>query len=331
MQRIIFYEREKIELYLRMGKKKKWISDKLKRDYSVVKREIKRNSGEYIPYTAIVAQRVADRKAKNTNKRKLDKFENRDLKEYVIEKLKEDNWSPEEIAGRLKKYPCDNISETISYESIYDWIYNGKGKFEHLYPYLKVGRPKRQKKFSRKYRSNSIPNRVSIHKRPKEIDKKKVFGHWEADSMVFKKQKPILSSQYERKSMFCKLYKLKDKTAEETERVLQESIDSMPYFMFKSITRDNGGENAYHEKTEKEFDVQSFFCDPYCSWQKGGVENLNKLVRWYLPKNQDMSKITDEYIYLIQERLNNRPRKKLNFLTPNEFIAYELEKGALNS
>lgn len=324
MQPITFYERQQIELYLRMKKKKTWIAKKLARNYSVIKREIKRNSGEHLPYKACDAQYFAERRARNTNKRKLLKHQNRKLKEFVERKIKED-WSPEEIAGRLNKNPPKNIIETISHESIYDYIYNGAEKHEHLYKHLRTARKRRQKRFSRKKQGNVLKNRVSIHSRPKKIDEKKEYGHWETDLVEFgRNRKGSLSVKYERKAMLCRLHKVADKSAKENEATISETIESFPHYWFKSVTRDNGGENAEHLNTLHDFKVPSYFCDPYCSWQKGGVENLNKLIRQYLPRQIDLENITVRDILAIQERLNNRPRKTLNYLTPNEVFANNL-------
>lgn len=131
MRPLTLYEREKIELYLRMGKKKTWIAGKLNRDYSVVKREIKRNSGTVLPYVAKDAQYFAERRARSTNKRKLDKLKNKKLKEFVVGKLQK-QWSPEQIAGRLDKKLPVGIKETVCMESIYDYIYNGTERHVHL-------------------------------------------------------------------------------------------------------------------------------------------------------------------------------------------------------
>ena len=321
MQPITLYEREKIELYLRMGKKKIWIAKKLNRDYSIIKREIKRNSGEVLPYKANDAHYFAERRKRNTNKRKLDKLKNKKLKEFVENRILDD-WSPEEIAGRLRENPPNGINEIISCESIYGYIYNGAEKHKHLYKHLRTAKKQRQRRFNRKKRGNTIKNRVSIHLRPEKIDKKKEYGHWETDLVEFgRKQKQALSVKYERKAMLCRLHRVKNKSAEENENTISETIESFPYYWFKSVTRDNGSENARHIRTFKDFNVLSYFCDPYCSWQKGGVENLNKLIRQYFPKRCDFAKITDKEIYEIQEKLNNRPRKSNNYLTPNEIFA----------
>ncbi|MDH4330826.1 MAG: IS30 family transposase [Candidatus Moranbacteria bacterium] len=324
---LTFYEREKIEVYLRMKKKKIWIAEKLNRDYSVIKREIKRNSGEQLPYNAVDAQYFADRRKRKTNKRKLEKWQNVKLKEYVINRL-EDGWSPDEIAGRLKEYPPEELSEckdkSVSYESIYSWIYEGEGRYGGLYKKLRRKQKARKKSFSRKYRSSGIKERVSIHERPEIIDKRKRIGDWETDSVIFS-GKSTLCVNYERKSMKVLIRKCEDKSASSFEESLRDCIESLPGNMWLSITRDNGSENVLHRETG----VQSFFCDSYSSWQKGGVENANGLIREYFPKRSNLDNISEREIYLVEERLNNRPRKKLNYLTPNEVIALEISKKGL--
>lgn len=327
---ITFYERERIESWLRMRKRKKWIADKLNRDYSIIKREIKRNSGEYLPYIAIDAQHYAERRKKKTNKRKLEKWQNEKLTVYV-KGLLEDGWSPEEIAGRLKKYPPKEVArcknKTVSYESIYHWIYEGEGQLGGLYKKLRRKQRIRRRRFARKKRVKTIiKERVSITKRPEIVDRRGRIGDWETDSVIFS-GKSILSVQQERKTKLCRIHKCEDKTAIRSEEALRDSIESLPQNFWLSITRDNGSENSMHHETE----VPSYFCNTYCSWQKGGVENLNGLIREYFPKKSNLDSVEESYVYTIQEKLNNRARKALNYLTPNEVFALELKKGALNS
>jgi IS30 family transposase len=320
---LTLYEREKIETYLRMKKKKTWIARKLNRNYSIIKREIKRNSGEHLPYVAIDAEYYAKRRRGKTNKRKLEKWQNERLKDYVKKRL-DDGWSPEEIAGRLKEHPPKELSNckntTISYEAIYDWVYNGEGRFEGLYKKLRRKQRIRKRRFSRKKQPvTAIKERVSISQRPGVVEKRKRIGDWETDSVIFK-GKSILSVQYERKSMLVRIHKCEDKTALRSEEALRDSIESLPNNFWLTITRDNGSENVFHHETE----VQSYFCDTYCSWQKGGVENINGLIREYFPKRINLDSILEREIHEVQEILNNRPRKKLNYLTPNEVIALEI-------
>lgn len=214
LQRITFSERERIELYLRMRKKPVWIVRRLGRDYSIIKREVARNPGEYLSYTALPVQRVTDRKAKKTNKRKLEKVENVRLKEYVESSLIE-GYSPEQI-----------------------------------------------------------PNRISIHERPKEIGERSRYGDWETGSVIFSGQQSVLSVQVERKTRLCRLKKVQNKTATEHEHSIREHLSVLPPLLRRSITRDNGTENVLHKETENLLNIASYFCDPYASWQKGGVENL---------------------------------------------------------
>lgn len=305
-----------------MGKKKKWIARRLNRDYSIIKREVKRNSGCYLPYTALDAQYFADRRKRKTNKRKLEKWQNDKLANYVEDRLNE-GWSPEEIAGRLKEHPPEEVmlckNKTVSYESIYNWIYEGEGRFGGLYKKLRRKQRIRQRRFARKNQVKTIiKDRVNIMKRPGIVDQRKRIGDWETDSVIFSGNS-ILSVQFERKTKLCRLHKCDDKTAERSEEALRDSIESLPQNFWLTITRDNGSENVLHHKTE----VPSYFCDTYCSWQKGGVENLNGLIREYFPKRSNLDRIEKRYVYEIQEKLNNRARKALNYLTPNEVIALE--------
>jgi transposase, IS30 family len=327
---ITLYEREQIEVYLRMKKKKSWIARKLNRDYSIIKREIKRNSGEVLPYIAAEAQYYAERRRKKTNKRKLEKWQNEKLTKYVKQRL-DDGWSPEEIAGRLKNHPPEEVrgckDRAVSYESIYNWIYEGEGRLGGLYKNLRRKQIRRKKKFARKQRVKTIiKEKVSITQRPEIVAKRERIGDWETDSIIFS-GRSILSVQQERKTKLCRLHKCEDKSAIASEEALRDSIESLPANFWLTITRDNGSENVLHHETE----VPSYFCDTYSSWQKGGVENLNGLIREYFPKKSNLDRVEKGYVYEIQEKLNNRARKALNFLTPNEIFALEFKKGALNS
>jgi len=327
---VTFFEREQIEVWLRMKKRKIWIAERLGRDYSVIKREIARNSSPHLPYLASRAQEYADRRKRNTNKRKLEKWQNAGLKEYVEEKLRE-GLSPEQIAGRLKEASPESVKyckdTSVSYEAIYQYVYSGDGRFGGLYRKLRRKQKKRQRRFDRKPHKELIPDRISIHERPKIATDRKRFGDWETDSVIFSKQRSVLSVQYERKMRLCRLKKVADKTALESETAIQRHLSRLPKYLRKSITRDNGLENVLHIETERLFGIPSYFCDTYSSWQKGGVENLNGLIREYFPKKCSFDDVTDEEVLAVQEKLNDRPRKSLHYLTPNEVFATLLKKG----
>jgi len=260
---LTFYEREKIEVWLRMKKRKIWIAKKLDRDYSIIKRETKRNAGLYTPYSAVRAQEYADRRKKNTNKRKLDKLQNAKLQKWVETQLQE-GWSPEEISERLDRHvPPKEILEckdtVVSHESIYQWIYEGQGRHLGLYKHLRRKQKVRKGRFNRKKRVKAtIQNRVSIAERPEIVAQRVRIGDWETDSVIGV-GKSILSVQQERKSKLCRLHKCENKSALASEIALRDSIDSLPSELWLTITRDNGTENVLHHETE----VPSYFCDPY--------------------------------------------------------------------
>jgi len=316
---LTFYEREIIEFRLRCKQSIREIARHLGRSHSVVSRELKRNKlPRQKQYIAKIAQELADKKKSKTNKKKLDKYDN--LRHYVIVKLTTEDWSPEEIAGRLKDHPPKYLlGKTISHESIYQYIYKDS---KWLYKHLKYKKQaKRQKHYSRKIQKNKlILDKISIHARPKIINERLRIGDWESDSVKFYKQKTALSVQHERKSLLVRFHQINNMTSCETHKAISKSIDSLPQYLFHSITLDNGGEGACHKQIKDDYGIDTYFCDPYCSWQKGGVENTNKQIRYYLPRKTDLSKLTDEDLYQIQEKLNNRPRKKLGYLSPNEYI-----------
>lgn len=214
-------------------------------------------------YLADFTQAKAYKQAKKTNKRKLDKDD--DLRRYVENKLKH-GWSPEQIAGRLKECPPVYLKGlTISHESIYDYIYNGWGKY--LFRYLRKAKKQRQKRYSRKkHQENPIKDRVSIHLRPEVINLKERYGDWESDLILFKKQSAAVSVQYERKSMLAKLHKIKDKTAIENQQALIQTLEEMPDQFKQSLTFYNGLENICHTEIRDQFLIHTYFCDPYSSW-----------------------------------------------------------------
>lgn len=310
-----YYDRQKLEYWLRTKMSLRAIARIIGRDHSVIVRELKRNSsGDRKKYRADTAERLFKERLHKQHKGKLDKYP--ELKEVVFKGLQKE-WSPNVIAGRLKD---NRLKYTISHESIYNYIYNRDGRYEGWYKYLRQGNTKRHKQYIRKTCKLRILERKSVHDRPEYVDERKRYGDWESDSMVFSNQKTVLSVQSERKSKLVRIHKVKNKTAEETLNALVKTAKSVPKYLFRTITFDNGTENVRHIEMKKIYGVKTYFCDPFASWQKGGVENANKLIRQYLPRKTDLSKWTDRDIYELQEKLNNRPRKCLNYKSPNEII-----------
>lgn len=325
---LTFFERQIIESGLRSGKSVRAIARSLGRDHRVIQREVNRNQPDNRPYTATLSEQLTSKRERDRHRPKLERTENVKLRQFITDKLQE-QYSPEQIVGLLKEQAPPALKEAfVCSETIYQYIYQGTGRYEGLFRHLRRGRKKRQQRWARKPRKTKIPERISIHARPEEINARTTIGHWESDTVEGKRKTAgNLSVQYERKTMLARIHKVRDKSAEATEEALRESITSLPQPLWKSITFDNGTEGARHSQLRNDYDIKTYFCDAYASWQKGGVENLNGLIRQYIPKGTDISKLTNQDIYVIQEKLNNRPRKKLNFLTPNQVMANELGGG----
>lgn len=310
---LTIYDRQKLQYWLRTKQSLREIAQLVRKDHSVLSREIRRNGGDRRKYRADTAQALANKRRHQKRRGKLDKHP--ELKEFVVNHLKSD-WSPDEIAGRLKQALG---SETISHESIYNYIYNRSEKWEKLFLLLPQRRPRRRQRGGRKHRKIRIPERKSIRFRPMVVNERKRYGDWESDNIEFKRTmtKGAVSVQLERKSGLVRVHKVAGKkNPANTLDALIKTRESIPDELFKTITFDNGFENYRH----RELGVDTYFCKPFASWQKGSVENVNKLLRRYLPRDTPLDTLTDDDIHRIQEKLNDRPRKRLHYRTPNEVI-----------
>lgn len=313
------HERERIEFYLRLKLGIRTIGRRLGRDHSVISREGRRNKGDRVRYSALSATAIEEKRRRRRKGMKLQKDSR--LHDHVISELRR-GMSPDVIAGCMKLLPTPGLKgRTVSHESIYRYIYDGPGRHEGLYNLLPHHRPRRQKRGTRKSRKTlRIPERISIHARPEDIGERTTFGHWESDTVIYSKQRAVLSVQIERASRLLRFHRALNKTAEETEHAIRKSVESLPLGAFKTMTFDNGTEGARHMVIRDEYGIATYFCDAYASWQKGAVENVNRIIRKYLPKTKDLSVLTDREIHEIQERINDTPRKRLGYRTPN-FVA----------
>jgi IS30 family transposase len=307
-------ERELIASMHWEGKGPSEIARTIDRDKGTISRELRRNSSQgYSCYTPCHAhKRSAQRKLTARHSRPLLKNEN--IQRYVRQKLKL-NWSPEIIAGRLKKN-----GQSISHEAIYQFIYHrDTPDREQLISQLcRAHRKRRIKGKGRKVRKTKIPNRVSIDTRPKAIDQRKQIGHWEGDTLISRKSKAALHSLTERVTRLLRLSKLKSKSASETNKAVAKALRNLPAKAKRTLTLDNGTENAGHEELTEKLGIKCYFADPYAAWQRGSNEQINGLIRRYLPKGTDFSKIDKDQIKKIEKLINNRPRKCLGFKTPLE-------------
>lgn len=347
-------ERELLSQWLEEGLARKEIARRLGRDIKTIRRELNRNSTRVnignndwqIIYEPVHAQHVAMQRKQNAFLSK-QPLKAKKIYAYVLKYLRA-SWSPEQIAGRIKymDHPYDP-SWQICHETIYAFIYKAKtdqtkqgirqesilnkklvGKEKNvitvtdyerpLFEYLRRKQVRRRKLGGRKSQRVRIPDRVSIHDRPKIIAKRKQFGHWEGDSIVGEKHTSGLHTEYERVSSMTRVEKVNRLTAEEAVIASKKIFAPLPEHARRSTTLDNGSENTKHQEIKEALGVQAYFADPYSSYQRGGNENANLWIRYYFPKGTDFSTISDEEIQDVEWELNNRPRKRLKFKTPQE-------------
>jgi len=286
------------------------IAIEIKRHRTTIWREKTRNRPQ-IRDVRYLAHRAHDRAVRRKQEaHEKPRVEDIKIRNYIASKIKQ-GYSPEQVAGTIQ---LEIPGSSVSHETIYQFIY-----FEarELIGFLRKQHNRRRKRGSgMNKRAVKVPNRVMIAERPQVVTEKKEYGHWEADTMVSRASKAALQVIYERKSMYLRLKKLERKTAEEMRKGLTRGMCRLPERLRKTITFDNGSENAEHEKVDRVLKTKSYFCNPYHSWEKGGIENAIGLIREYLPKRIDIAKIDNKEIRKIQRRLNNRPRKSLGYLTP---------------
>lgn len=325
-----FEERYVIYHLVLYGLSLREIGRRLQRHHTSISREIKRNRPTYADdavYWHEAAQHFYEhRKAKAHHWRKKS---NPQLVRYVQYKLIDD-WSPEEIAGRLiVDYP-QNKQMRISHETIYQWIYANAVNGGDLYKHLRRHHKKRRKQ--RRYGSlrGLIPGRVSICQRPQAVDQRVRFGDWEGDSLEGAKGSGAIATHVERKSRYLIAAKLRDKAANTMTIASASAFNRVPAQMRKTLTVDNGKEFAQFKELEEKTGLSIYFADPYSAWQRGCNENTNGLIRQYFPKGFNFREITNKNLAVVVKKLNHRPRKCLNYQTPHEVIQSALA-GALAS
>lgn len=249
-------------------------------------------------------------------------LKNEEVFKWVITRLSK-GWSPEQIEGRMKLVFKGNLKMRITHETIYSFVYSNRFKYRKLWEYLPWGRKKRSHIYGRKVHKGSIPDRVSIHLRPNSIDQKLEFGHFEGDSVEGLGHKDGVHTEVERisRKYFAKL--VESISSEEAIRAQEEIFSSLPEWARRSTTLDNGRENHLHMKL-KALGMQTYFADPYSSWQRGSNEYHNGLFRRYFPKGTNFKTVTQEEIDECVEEMNSRPRKCLGYFTPNEVFLGKL-------
>jgi IS30 family transposase len=272
---------------------------------STVSRELKRNRGQrgYRPQQA--HSRAQERRQKGRPRINTETW-------AVVERLLRQDWSPEQISGRLKK----EQGICISHEWIYQYVLTDKMAGGELYRHLRCQK-KRRKRYGKYDRRGKLRNCRSIEERPVVVNTRKRLGDWETDTLLGKNQKPVMMSLTERKSRFTLLGKMPQRTAQavrkQTLRLLLPIADKV-----YSLTSDHGKEFACHEQIAQALHLKFYFAHPYAAWERGTNENTNGLLRQYFPKNHDFQFVSNPELEQAMSRLNFRPRKCLAFKTPFE-------------
>lgn len=320
-KRLSLKEREEISRLLAAKQNFSEIARALGRNKSTISREIRKGGCNKYTYRAVKAEKRAKRRA---SRRKLGKRKillEQKLKSYIFAKLKL-RWSPEQIALRLKKdYPDDNQMR-ISPESIYATLYvlpKGNLKKELLSSLRRRHKRRRcRKKEKQAVIPRKIANMVMIDERPKEVSQRIVPGHWEGDLLIGKNRRSELGSLVERTTRAVILVPLKSKEAEHVRKSFERELNRLSEDMRRTLTYDQGWEMAEHEKLTERTKIQVYFAHKASPWERGTNENTNGLIRQFFPKGTDFSKISRREIKKVQNLLNGRPRKVLNWQTPNE-------------
>ena len=314
-------EEGRIEIYAmkQAGKEQNKIAVRLGVHPSTISRELARNTGlrGYRPKQAqqkTLYRRFTARKAVKMTSGTIG---------YIESKLREQH-SPEQIAKRMKLDPGWH-GPAVSHERIYQHIWQDKAHDGTLYRHLRIGgtKQRRKRRNSRDMRG-TIPNRVGIEKRPKIVERKIRIGDWEGDTVIGKNHQGALVTLVDRKSKLTLIGKVDRYTCEAVEQTIISLMKLLPRRNY-TLTVDNGKEFASHESVAERLQIKVYFANPYSAWQRGLNENTNGLIRQYVPKGSDVRSLTDYQVQHIMDRLNNRPRKALGFLTPNE-VFYERKK-----
>lgn len=317
-------EREEISRGLACGEPVRAIARRLGRSASSVSREIGRNGGRRASYRANLAQRRAQRCAHRARRRR--KLLWRWLARYVGLRLML-GWSPEQIAARLKRDYPEDMRRRISHETIYASIYIvPRGQLRRLLiSCLRQHRKRRRPRYRSGERRGQIPNRTPIGLRPPEVETRRVPGHWEGDLLKGRAGRSAVATLVERTTRLVLLARLPGLDSHTVCSGIARKLGAVPQPLRQSLTYDQGREMVRHELLRKRLKLQTYFADPRSPWQRGSSENTNGLLRQFLPRNIDLSQLSQRDLNAIAALLNNRPRKTLDWMTPNEAWATQLK------
>jgi IS30 family transposase len=304
-------DREKAMVMKEKGASQRTIAAAIGCDHSAISREFARNTGKS-GYSANEAQHLYEKRRKQCGVKPI--LANPEVADYVKERL-ELQWSPEEIAGRAKK---DGYPISFSYNSIYRAVANRILPIS-LHKQMRIKSKHRSPKTDDK--RGKVLDCLTIHDRPRSVEKRKTIGHWESDSVLGQRKTGSIGTHVERKTGYLIAFKLEDRKGDAYTLATEKAFESLPARCKKSFTVDRGTEFYQHKLLSEKTGMKVFFCDPYCAWQRGSVENTNGLLRQYFPKGSSFSGISQQSLQLVVDRINNRPRKRFGYLTPTELFA----------
>ena len=325
-------EREQIFVLINQDKSFREIGKILNRSHTTISREINRCGGR-ANYSPSKAERHVERQ--NTAKGRKRLVDSKP--EALFEALRRlfDNLSPEQISASIEKDFLEDPWMRISHESIYRYIYAmPKGELKKVFiSHLRRKRKLRKDRKGSHERRGRIIDATPISERPEEVDDRKVPGHWEGDLMIGKNHKSALGTLVERTTRMVFLVRIKAKKADHVREAFADIFQELDPKLRKSLTYDRGHEMAEHKYFTEATGMPVYFCDPSSPWQRGTNENTNGLLRQYFPKGTDFNKISDEELKRVQDQLNRRPRKVLNWECPYEAFSklINLKNGALKN
>ena len=319
-KRLNLAEREEISRYLVLDYSYRQIALCLNRSPSTIIRETFRNFTGRLTYRAVLGQRRAKCITRKTRrKRKLDINERL---YYFVKTHLDLRWSPEQIAKRLKFLYPNDMEMRVSHETIYAYLYiHPRGSLKRkMFRKLRRKHQNRRVKNKERKRTHALQDFVSIEERPPEINSRKIAGHWEGDLIMGPLNRSAIGTLVERKTRLTLLVKLIKKDAATVREAFSTKFNNLPKHLKKSLTYDQGQEMAEHKQFTEETSVLVYFAHPHSPWERGTSENTNMLVRDFFPKGTDFSKISENKLQEVQDMLNDRPRKVLNWNTPNEIF-----------
>jgi IS30 family transposase len=316
-----FAVREQLALLAVQGWSVRAMAAELGFSPATISRELRRGRRTlHGPYVASVAQALADQRGRRPKPARL--AVNEPLRAWVQNRLEQGD-SPEQISHRLRRDFPDDPEMRVSPETIYQSLYvQGRGALKReLTACLRTGRALRKPRRSTESRIQRIPGLVSISERPPEARDRAVPGHWEGDLIVGADSKSAIGTLVERTTGFVMLLHLPERhTADEVEAEMIRAMTGLPDRLRQTLTWDRGGEMANHAKITDATGLRIYFADPRSPWQRATNENTNGLLRQYFPKGTDLSVFPRDYLDFIALRLNNRPRKRHDWLTPAEVL-----------